>query len=278
MSRVKTAPNLGMNPSPSNHADVLEPRGYVAQIEASARAAGFRVERFGEMAGTPLLALTKRTPGPRPRIYLSAGIHGDEPAPPLALLELLEAGFFDARAVWFICPLLNPLGFIRRTRENADGLDLNRDYKSLRSLEIQAHARWLQRQPNFDLALCLHEDWEAKGFYLYELNCASRSGLAREILDAVAKVCPIETATVIDGREIAETGIIRPIADPLLRETWPEAIYLRAHHTQLEYTIETPSGFPLAQRIAAQSAAVAAAIDGALRWPKALSQSVSAPR
>jgi hypothetical protein len=240
---------------------VLDPSAFTERMITLARECGFRAESFGEISGVPQLALTKRTRGPRPRIYLSAGIHGDEPAPPLALLDLLQRGIFDERAVWFICPLLNPAGFIARTRENADGLDLNRDYKSLRSLEIQAHARWLQRQPNFDLALCLHEDWESQGVYLYELNPSGQSSLARAILDAVAKICPIETATIIDGRTTAEPGIVRPVADPLLRDLWPESIYLRAHHTQLEYTLETPSSFPLAQRIAALDAAIQLAID-----------------
>jgi hypothetical protein len=239
---------------------VLAPLAFAAQIEAEARAQGFRVERFGEIAGFPLFALTKRTPGPRPRIYLSAGIHGDEPAPPLALLELIRRGVLDARAVWFVCPLLNPVGFARRTRENAEGVDLNRDYKALRSLEIQAHARWLKGQPNFEVAICVHEDWEAQGYYLYELNPASRPSLARPMLDAAARHCPIETATIIDGRAIDEPGIIRPIADPLLRELWPESIYLRAHHTQLGYTIESPSSRPLSERVGAHCAAIEAAL------------------
>jgi hypothetical protein len=80
------------------------------------------------------------------------------------------------------------------------------------------------------------------------------------MLDAVAPICPIETATVIDGRTVDEPGIIRPIADPLLRETWPESIYLRAHHTQLGYTIESPSGRPMAQRVAAHGAAIERAL------------------
>ncbi|HVS54572.1 MAG TPA: M14 family metallocarboxypeptidase [Opitutaceae bacterium] len=242
------------------HELVLDPSTFAPRVQAAAQAAGFRVEPFGEIAGAALFALTKRTPGPRPRIYLSAGIHGDEPAPPLALLELIERGVLDSRAVWFVCPLLNPAGFLRRTRENAEGIDLNRDYKALRSLEIQAHARWLQGQPNFDLALCLHEDWESQGYYLYELNPTQRPHLAATIIGAVEKVCPIETATVIDGREVAERGIIRPNPDPALRELWPESIYLRAHHTTLGYTLETPSSFPLAQRIAAHCAAVEAAL------------------
>jgi protein MpaA len=238
----------------------IDPVALAARFEAAAKATGCRFERYGEIGGVPLFALTKRTPGPRPRIYLSAGIHGDEPAPPLALLEMLEAGIFDTRATWFLCPLLNPAGFVRATRENAEGLDLNRDYKALRSAEIRAHSTWLTSQPNFDLTMCLHEDWESKGFYLYELNPHQRPTLADAMLAAVDKICPIETATVIDERTVDQPGIIRPASDPLLRELWPESIYLRAHHTTLGYTIESPSAFPLPQRIAALRAAVETAV------------------
>jgi murein peptide amidase A len=250
-------------PSPaSSSADPgpIDPVAFAARFEQAARDGGFRVERYGEVRGLPLLAFTRRTPGPRPRIYLSAGIHGDEPAPPLALLSLLERGVFDDRAGWFICPLLNPVGFTVRTRENSDGLDLNRDYKALRSIEIQAHARWLQRQPNFDVALCAHEDWEARGFYLYELNPTGRRSLAPAMITSAADVCPLETATVIDGRAIAEPAIIRPVADPALRDLWPESIYLRAHHTSLTYTLETPSSLPLTTRIATLEAVITAAV------------------
>lgn len=249
---------------------LLDPLALIARFEAAARGAGFRVEPFGEIAVADrdespaarysLLALTKRAPGPRPRIYLSAGIHGDEPAPPLALLEMLEAGVFDSRATWFICPMLNPLGFIAGTRENAGGVDLNRDYRHLVSREIRAHVLWLQRQPNFDVAFAIHEDWESKGFYLYELNSGRGPSFAEAMISAASRVCPIETASVIDGREIAAPGIIRPVSDPLRRELWPETIYLRAHHTMLTYTLESPSALPLAQRIATLRAAIEVAI------------------
>lgn len=232
-----------------------------AQFAEAGRAAGFLVESYGEIEGCPLLALTRRTPGPRPRIYLSSGMHGDEPAPPLALLELLKAGEFDPRANWFICPLLNPAGLRRGTRENAGGLDLNRDYKRLRSTEIQLHAGWLRRQPNFDLTLCIHEDWESTGFYLYELNPLGRRAMAEAIVTAVSKVFPIDLSSKIDGRE-AKGGIIRPNGDPALREDWPEALYLRAHHSTLGYTLETTSALPLAQRIEAHCTAIRTAIAG----------------
>jgi hypothetical protein len=245
---------------PSVKAAPFSPPELAGRFAAAGAAAGFHLERFGEIASVPLLALTRRTAGPRPRIYLSAGIHGDEPAPPLALLALLEAGIFDPRATWFLCPLLNPSGFARGTRENAAGVDLNRDYRDPKSGEIQAHVAWLQRQPNFDLTLCLHEDWEATGFYLYELNPRGRRSLAEPVVAAVSASFPIDPSEQIDGRP-AKEGIVRPGGNPLARELWPEAIYLSARHTSLSYTFETPSALPLDRRIAAQRTAVAAALD-----------------
>ncbi len=244
---------------------VLNPPDFLAQFNRAARAAGFKAETFGQIHGHPLLAYTKRTPGPRPKVYLSAGVHGDEPAPPHALHRLMESGFFDGRCTWFICPLLNPTGFLHRTRENHAKVDLNRDYKGPQSDEVRAHTAWLRRQPNFDLIICLHEDWESTGFYLYELNPDKRPTLAPAMIAAARAHVPIDSATVIDGRPIDEPGIIRPISDPLLRETWPEAIYLRNHHGSLDYTLETPSALPLEQRIITQCAVVRSALDEFLK-------------
>lgn len=243
----------------------LDPVEFTSRFADAARRARFRTEPFGAIDGHPLTAFTKRAPGPRPRVYLSAGIHGDEPAPPLALLRLMQEDFFDDRCTWFVCPLLNPTGFLRGTRENSAGVDLNRDYKTPQSPEVRAHVRWLQHQPNFDLILCLHEDWEANGFYLYELNPLNLPTLANVMVEAARAHGPIESASVIDGRPIAEPAIIRPVSDPVLRDTWPEAIYLRHCHGPLDYTLETPSGLPLEQRITTQCAVLRAALAAFLR-------------
>lgn len=243
----------------------LDPTDFTPRFAEAARIAGFRSEPYGEINGHPLVAYTKRSPGPQPRVYLSAGMHGDEPAPPWALLRLAQAGFFDARYRWFLCPLLNPTGFLRQTRENFAGIDLNRDYRTPQTREIQAHVRWLTSQPNFDLVICLHEDWEAAGFYLYELNPLNQATLAHAMLEAARAHGTIESATLIDGRESAETGIIRPVSDPLLRDTWPETIYLRNHHGALNYTIETASTQPLERRITTQCAVLQAALAAFLR-------------
>jgi hypothetical protein len=173
----------------------------------------------------------------------------------------MESGEFDARATWLICPLLNPDGISKGTRENAAGVDLNRDYRDPQAPESRAHIGWLKRQPLFDLSICVHEDWESRGFYLYELNPDTRRSLAGAMILAASRVCPIEESSLIDGRE-AKGGIIRPVADPKEREKWPEAIYLIANHTRQSYTIESPSGLPMDTRVAALKAAISAAIAG----------------
>ena len=70
----------------------------------------------------------------------------DATPPPPGFVEVWP----DDAEIW-LCPCLNPTGFPRNTRENAGGVDLNRDYKHRRSAEVRAHIAWLQRQPNFDL-------------------------------------------------------------------------------------------------------------------------------
>src|SRR5204862_2637245 len=111
-----------------------------------------------------------RNPERESRIYMSTGIHGDEPAGPLALRQLLQQNQWPAEACLWLCPCLNPTGFPLNRRENAEGEDLNRDYRHLVTDEIRAHVAWLKRQPKFDVTPCLHEDWESTGFYLYALN------------------------------------------------------------------------------------------------------------
>ena len=242
----------------------FDPREFVNRFAETASRDGFRAETMTEIDGCPLIALTKRTAGSRPRIYLSSGVHGDEPAAPLALLELLERGVFDARAVWFLVPMLNPSGFPRGVRENLAGVDLNRDYRNPTSTEVLAHVKWLEYQPRFDLCFCLHEDWESTGYYLYELNPLARTSLAELMIQTVGSAHAIDHSSEIDGRP-AMGGIIRPDGDPALRDRWPEALYLRAYHTSLSYTLEAPSGVPLPERVAMHTLAVETALNHYLR-------------
>jgi predicted deacylase len=205
------------------------------------------------------LAYCRGTPSARIRVYISAGIHGDEPAGPLAALQLLQDDSWPADAAVWMCPCLNPTGFPLNARENAQGIDLNRDYRHLESGEVRAHIDWLQRQPSFDLTLCLHEDWESNGFYIYEVNPGDRPSLAEKMIEAVAKICPVDSSPVIETWN-ANAGVIRPQLNPEERPKWPEALYLITHKCSLSYTLEAPSDFPLTTRVAALTTAVKTAI------------------
>jgi predicted deacylase len=185
---------------------------------------------------------------------MSAGIHGDEPSGPLAVLRLLQENRWPETNVWLI-PCLNPAGFRRNTRENAQGVDLNRDYRHSQSAEVSAHIDWLKSQPKFDLNLILHEDWESNGFYVYELNPRKKRSLAEPMVEAVRELCPIETANLVDNWP-CNAGIIRPAVDPMERPQWAEPVYLVVNKTIQSYTLETPSDFALDLRVRAHLRAV----------------------
>jgi len=227
------------------------------KVEAAAQQHAWREEIFFETGEFKLLALHRRlTSSPdAKRIYVSAGIHGDEPAGPLAALRLLEENVWPENLELWLCPCLNPIGFKSNQRVNTRGLDLNRGYLNPVAEEIIAHINWLEKQPSFDLCLMLHEDWESHGFYLYEQNPDGRASFGEAMIEAVEKVCPIDRSEMIEGRP-AKNGIIRPNILPKDRPDWPEAFHLITHKTRQTCTLEAPSDFPLPTRVNALVAAV----------------------
>ena len=241
---------------------------------AAAQAHGWAIE---EIHPAPKLILGLTRPATRPAplaprntqhapcLYISTGIHGDEPAGPLAALQLLRENAWPAGLDLWLCPCLNPTGFQVNRRENREGLDLNRQYRTPEAGETLVHVAWLERQPRFDLSLCLHEDWESHGFYVYELNPDHQPSLAEAMVARIGEVCPIDPSEVIEGRP-AHNGIIRPGVDPRSRPDWPEAFYLITHKTRLSYTLEAPSDFSLPTRVAALVAGVTAALEAEHPW------------
>jgi len=256
---------LGKNRG-SYHGETIDIDAVLHDIEAVALRHSWQSETFYENGEFKWLALRRDalSPGPAhpaPRVYISSGTHGDEPAGPLAALRLLQQNRWPENLDLWLCPCLNPTGLRLNRRENDRGSDLNRDYRHFRSDEVRAHVKWLERQPVFNLTLCLHEDWESHGFYVYELNPEQRPSLARTIVNAVARVCPIDMSPVIEGRE-AKGGIISRNLDPNSWSEWPEAFWLINNKTRQSYTFEAPSDFPLTTRVDALAAGVNAALEG----------------
>jgi len=240
----------------------FKPKAYVARLEEVAKANGWTIQYLTRCAsGTrPWLQRTALTGSDAPDLYLSAGIHGDEISGPMALLKMVRDSDFFANFNTTIFPILNPDGLAQGIRTNADGIDLNRDYRNPKSAEVASHTEALKTLGRFDAAMMLHEDFEGIGAYLYELNESLSSLLGGEIITAMGQHVPIDQRPVIEEMP-AHGGVINrrdlvlkhgPIEN---RPDWPEAIYLSVHHTKVSYTTETPKPFPLEQRVQAQIAA-----------------------
>ena len=247
------------------------------EVVLAAAEYGWNCERLMDEAHCRLVALSRLSPTATKSVYLSGGIHGDEPAPLLAIANLLWQNQWPADWNIFICHCLNPEGFRANQRANAQGIDLNRDYWESKSPEIRSHVAWLERQAPFSMTVSLHEDWESAGFYIYQLGPLSVEPVIHHILERVSEVCPIDGSSTIDhlpaedgvldlafhSLQINETlidGLGEPTAGGVLLKRsgsiWSEPIFLINRKTRASYTFESASALPIEVRVHALTEAV----------------------
>lgn len=237
-------------------------RHLVSRWRTLAREAGLKMRAFGSLDGYPLHVL--RSPSLRLHggIYLSAGIHGDEPAATEALLAWAARRKARlAKMPLLIFPCLNPWGLVNNSRTDARGMDPNRAW------ETPEHPLASAVLPEifgmrFRLALTLHEDYDAQGFYVYE-PLRSLPGWGSALLAAGRKLCPVHTLNTIDRRKVTSPGLIVRKIRPAMFEKigQPEAVHLHLHHAERTFTFETPSEFSLDVRVNTQIALIEAALE-----------------
>lgn len=241
---------------PSDRDERFPVREYLERIRPLATKVGFRVETFATVGSHYLPVLTRGVDLDE-LLYLSAGVHGDEPAGPLAIEQALATDSFSYDFGWVVFPLLNPTGIELGTRETEKGIDLNRDYRTLRAQEARAHREYLaMKNWRFQAVLGLHEDWEAQGGYLYEHNRNANANPCQALLTALKQTVGIDGSGEIDGWQTTSPGLIHPPSDPGLRDHWPEQIYLLRYHTEMSYTVETPSELDLEKRVRAHAESI----------------------
>lgn len=218
-----------------------------------------------EEGGLPVLVLENESAasGATGGLYLSAGVHGDECAPVWALLRWIEAGKGlprDCPLVLFPC--LNPHGLLENSRRDHRGVDLNRSFHDTAHPLVEAWQAWLGDR-RFDLSVNLHEDFDATGIYLYELNRGAPLG--ERLLAACESHLPRETAALIDGSDFHRGHLVRGaeiarVVEEQLAGGFPEAIHLFQRHAEISLTFETPSEADLTSRIAVHQAFLEALI------------------
>ena len=229
----------------------------VRRWRAVAKAAGLRFDQIAEQAGYRVYGLRSRNMDPdRPPVYISAGCHGDEPGAVLGLLEWAEQhGEILAHRPVVLLPCLNPWGLVNNTRNNHEGIDLNRLFHDGSHPLISGWRSFIEGL-HFPLSVTLHEDYDANGIYLYELNRRAGHSYGEPLLRSCEKIIPREWRRSIEGRKATNAIVRRTRGVPQL-EGMREAVTLFAEQGGASLTFETPSEFSLFDRVAAHKTFVA---------------------
>jgi hypothetical protein len=229
----------------------------VRRWRAVAKLAGVKLTPFAQAGDFKLFYLQTSGAG----LYLSAGIHGDEPGASEGLIAWAEKHARElARLPLLIFPCLNPWGLTQNCRLDENGLDLNRAFDR-DSVPVTRALRDVLRDRQFAAALTLHEDYDAQGIYLYEVQ-RERPFWGEALIRAARHVIPIDPRSRVDTSPSLR-GVIRRKFDAQIQRRiggMPEAIYLHRHHARRSITFETPSEFALDKRVAAQVALIEACV------------------
>jgi hypothetical protein len=147
-----------------------------------------RVDVLGTVAGFPIQVLTfpaRRQP-PKLTVFVSGGVHGNEPCGAASALLLAEQLAHAATAGaplrdeidFVVVPLVNPRGTARGTRKTPDDLDLNRSFGS--DAPEARLVRDLLTRVRPDIAIDLHSAVAAaNGFFVIHDGGSGGGALAK---------------------------------------------------------------------------------------------------
>lgn len=249
---------------------MIRPHDYrhlVQRWRALARRAGLRMRRVATEGSYGIFSLQSEALEREGGIYMSAGIHGDEPASTEALLAWAEKNVRRLRRLpLLLFPCLNPWGLVRNIRLDHAGRDLNRLFHS-DDVPTIAAVRRIVNDYRFALALQLHEDYDGQGFYIYEVQRVTPYW-GEALLAVASRHIAIEPRNRVDGR-VFRSGLMRRRVDHrrFAKIGYPEAIWLHLEHSARTFTIESPSEFALADRVCAHVAVIDAAVEMAMNEP-----------
>ena len=189
----------------------------------------------------------------KPTVFLSAGMHGDEPAGVHAIIRFLNTDLhrYTDRFNFVALPCLNPSGFDTGIHNTASGLNLNDHFgkQSGDAVVRIIEAKLKSLAPSILLAFDLHEDnsGDQRGCYVYEKISKSTDRIAHRVLEILAPT-DICKQPVIYG-ETNVNGVIEENLDGSQAASGSLDWYLKANGAHHVMVVETPSVWPIEKRI-----------------------------
>ena len=174
---------------------------YLTTLKKVCARKGLRLITIGTTRTYPIVMVTNiARQTKKPALCFSAGIHGDEIAGPLAVLEFITKQNFGAlkNLPLYFLPVANPSGFDRGTRRNLSRRDLNRHFCDD---ELNQENKILYdaiKNKNVYFFHALHEDLDEKGFYLYNYEHKPEP-IYRHVLILAKRYCPLQTKAAMSN-------------------------------------------------------------------------------
>ena len=215
-------------------------------------------------------------------VFLSGGVHGEEPAGVYALLEFFREKVFRYlhHFNFYAIPCLNPSGFENNSRVNLYGENINCSFTVPKPTQVVSIVKdFLGRGPGeYLFSIDMHEDaieTRAKGFlpedypegfYLYEVSETRQDSIGRRVLSEIERrgvgVC--KDVFIYDDKN--DKGLLwtKGLKDPAYEDADTLEGYAQ-HYTRHAFTAETPTVWSLERRIEAHIHMLTATLDDFLR-------------
>lgn len=198
------------------------------------------IEEIGTIDNSELLKIVLNPKGKK-TLALIAGIHGDEPGGPLGILSFLEdKSQIPENIRIVIIPVVNPNGFEFDKRRNKDNKDINRNFVDGKITDEGELVLQALKNEKIELAITMHEDPDAKQFYLYHIK---HKKLANDIRDVASKYFEINDGPRM-RKDKGKDGLVPP---PHVRSNSLEDKFTEIGIPYL--TTEPPGTEPLEKRI-----------------------------
>ncbi len=183
----------------------------------------------------PILSVRSRAAAPKTLLVL-AGVHGNELAGLLAVPQILEAWSAERVRLVVLTPV-NPVGAAQRSRGNAQGHDINRDFVRFVTPEARA-VRDVFEQLRPDFVISLHEGPQ-HGTFMFANKLVDRP-LAIELCEALAAGGTVLAEKDYFGLRLRPPGL--SAASATTRAVWK--LWARALRSQASIAYSQERGIP----------------------------------